>query len=122
MKNSIKTYSTHDQLRNFIFQLIITSFEESILLTFTDNDKFDSMNWIAWSRLIHVTTKVRGVFGYFYSSIKNPAVFATITALSTGKATFISTTMLQPSTTSTTLVPLFLNDISWDFLTPSPAE
>ena len=44
MKNSIKTYSTHDQLRNFIFQLIITSFEESILLTFTDNDKFDSMN------------------------------------------------------------------------------
>ena len=44
MKNSIKTYSTHNQLRNFIFQPIITLFGGSIPLTFTDNDKFDSMN------------------------------------------------------------------------------
>jgi len=80
------------------------------------------MNWIAWSRLIHVTTEVREVFGYLYNSIKNPAVFATITVLPTSKATFTSPTMLQPSTTSATSVPPFLDDILWDFLTPSPAE
>jgi len=42
------------------------------LPTFTENDKFDGSNWIAFKNLIIVATEVCGAMGYLDGSIRDP--------------------------------------------------
>jgi len=36
---------------------------------FTDDNKFDSTNWVAWNRHINIAVQLKGATGYLDSSI-----------------------------------------------------
>jgi len=82
--------------------------------TFTENDKFDGLNWIAFKNLIIVATEVCGAMGYLDESIRDP------------------TTIIQspdpPNSTSTTSKPatepkqIQLEATPWDSDEPSARE
>jgi len=40
--------------------------------TFTDNNKFDGLNWIAFKNLITVAAEVCGAMGFLYGLIRDP--------------------------------------------------
>jgi len=41
---------------------------------FSDENKFDRTNWVAWSKFIHITAQMKGIFGYLDGTIKDPRV------------------------------------------------
>jgi len=63
---------------------------------FTDNDKFDSTNWVAWNRHINIVVQLKGATGYLDGSILQPT---------------------KP--TSTTTAPNITIKTNWESLTPT---
>ena len=45
---------------------------------FSDENKFDGTNWVAWSKFIHIAAQMKGIFGYLDGTIKDPRVPTTL--------------------------------------------
>jgi len=66
-------------------------------LFFVDEDKFDSTNWIAWSRNINIAVQLKGTTGYLDEIIKNPSIskLPALPPLSPKALTSITTTKMN---------------------------
>lgn len=92
---------------------------------FADINKFDGVNWVAWSGLIRIAAEVRGVFGYLDGTIVKPTVHMPVTTTAPPTATITTTTTTTTTPTAAqapTAVPLPPDDTPWDSLTPSGTE
>lgn len=89
---------------------------------FSDNDKFDGTNWVAWSNLIRIAAEVRGAMGYLEGTIPNPTTVPAIiitppTTTASTTSTSLSPTSTAPITSTSTSI-----DTSWESPNPTEAE
>lgn len=96
---------------------------------FSDDDKFDGTNWVAWSNLIRIAAEVRGAMGYLEGNIPNPANVPAIIVsppATTTQTTTATGTTTTPPTSSATPTPIITAtshvDTSWESPTPTEAE
>ena len=78
--------------------------------TFTENDKFDGLNWIAFKNLIIVAAEVCGAMGYLDGSIRDPA-----TLIQSSNPPDSTLTTSKPKQTQLEVTP-------WDSDEPSAGE
>jgi len=74
---------------------------------FADEDKFDSTNWVAWSRNINIAVQLKGATGYLDGTIKNP---------STPKLP------APPPSSPKALTSITTTETNWESLTPTLNE
>jgi len=74
---------------------------------FADEDKFDSTNWVAWSRNINITVQLKDATGYLDGTIKNP---------------FTSKLPAPPPSSSKALTLITTTKTNWESLTPTLNE
>jgi len=74
---------------------------------FANKNKFDSINWMAWSKFICAAIWIRGISGYLDRFIKDLLALVPITFLTFISITTSNTTFMQ---TSTKLVLLLSNE------------
>ena len=77
---------------------------------FTDDDKFNGTNWVAWNRHINIAAQLKGVIGYLDGSIVQPNK-------PTPKSQSSPTTPIATTTTPITAV-----ETNWESLTPTENE
>ena len=85
---------------------------------FPDNEKFDGMNWIAWSENILIAAHMRGASGYLNGTIKQPSTIRSGT--STPLPTTLAVTSLPAPITTTSATSE--TNTKWQSLTPSEDE
>jgi len=74
---------------------------------FTDDNKFDSTNWVAWSRHINIAIQLKGATRYLDGTIKPPNM-----------------TKPPPSPTTSTSIntTTSITETNWESPTPTPNE
>ncbi|KAJ3552018.1 hypothetical protein NP233_g12968 [Leucocoprinus birnbaumii] len=77
--------------------------------TFSDSDKFDGTNWIAFKNMITIAAKVRGAMGYLTGDIRDPT-------------TLIKSSPETTETSTKTATAADPEDTAWDSETPSASE
>jgi len=70
---------------------------------FADEDKFDSTNWVAWSRNINIAIQLKGTTSYLDETIKNP---------------FTSKLPTPPPSLPKALTSITTTETNWESLTP----
>jgi len=80
------------------------------LPTFTENDKFDRLNWITFKNLIIVAAEVCRAMGYLDGSIRDPT-----TIIQSPDPPDSTSTITKPKQTQLEATP-------WDFDEPSTGE
>ena len=86
---------------------------------FTNKNKFDSTNWMVWSKFIHVATWIKCIFSYFDRSIKDPSAPASTISLISILAATSNTISTKTSIIS---VLLLFNKTLWNSLNLSAVE
>ncbi|KXN88952.1 hypothetical protein AN958_06514 [Leucoagaricus sp. SymC.cos] len=97
---------------------------------FSDHDKFDGTNWIAWKNMITIAAEVHGAMGYLTGTISNPGTIilhltptgTTTTATTTAATSTMSPTSTTPAITLTSPTTQSTVDTPWYSTIPSPSE
>ncbi|KXN81570.1 hypothetical protein AN958_03907 [Leucoagaricus sp. SymC.cos] len=76
-------------------------------LIFSDYDKFNSTNWIAWKNMITITAEVYSIMGYLTSTISNLET-TILYSTPTGTTTATTTTAAASTMSSTSTTPAII--------------